>query len=477
MSIVQEPWFWPTVLVVVGLPIAIVILSEAIVMLDRRGSRAVGVLTLVRNWVLPTGALLILLWQVEDPELELSWGRIVATVFGFVVILVLVNGINHLMFTRAAKGTWRERIPSIFVDIARVVVVVVGIGLLMSWVWDADVAGLFTALGVTSIIVGLALQHAVGGVISGLLLLFEQPFEQGEWIDTGDVRGRVVEVNWRSVHLETGDGLRIVPNAVLADAPFTNLSRTPGPQFAEATVEFDPSDPPNDVKRLLVATAADLPDRPADAVPEATTDGAGAYRVAIPVHSPGERSGAVELFRTRLWYAARRAGLTQSGVPPVDEGAAADVAAALRGEASVLNLDPTQAEALGGSARLERYAAGETIQAHGVVPDAVRIVVEGRVVMRAAPEGDSGALALFELGRHDPIGLTAIMRRPIDASAAALTDATMLVIPGDVAAGLVHDDPDLAREFGEELELRMRRARTAFAGAGVEAPIALRVAG
>ncbi|HKH07810.1 MAG TPA: hypothetical protein VKA62_02580, partial [Agromyces sp.] len=170
MNIVSEPWFWPTVAVVVGLPIAIVVLSEFIVMLDRRGSRAGRVLALVRDWVLPTGAVLIVLAQVEDPELELSWGRIVATVFGFAVILVLVNGINHLMFTRAAKGTWRERFPSIFVDIARVVIVVVGIGLLMSWVWDADVGGLFTALGVTSIIVGLALQHAVGGVISGLLL-------------------------------------------------------------------------------------------------------------------------------------------------------------------------------------------------------------------------------------------------------------------------------------------------------------------
>ena len=343
MNIVDQPWFWPTVAVVVGLPIAIVVLSECIVLLDRRGSRAARVLAMVRDWVLPTGALLILLGQVEDPQLELSWGRIVATVFGIVVILVIVNAINHLMFTRAAKGTWRERLPSIFIDIARIAVVVVGVGLLMSWVWDADVGGLFAALGVTSIIVGLALQHAVGGVISGLLLLFEQPFEQGEWIDTGDVRGRVVEVNWRSVHLATGDGMRVVPNAVLADASFTNLSRTAGPQFAEATVEFDPADPPNTVKRLLVETAADLPDLPADAVPEAAMEGGGAYTVSIPVHSPGDRSSTLEAFRTRLWYSARRAGLTLSGVGPVDENAAAELAAALRSEASVLNLDASSA--------------------------------------------------------------------------------------------------------------------------------------
>ncbi|MFC5789191.1 hypothetical protein EDM22_00025 [Agromyces tardus] len=477
MNIVDQPWFWPTVAVVVGLPIAIVVLSECIVLLDRRGSRAARVLAMVRDWVLPTGALLILLGQVEDPQLELSWGRIVATVFGIVVILVIVNAINHLMFTRAAKGTWRERLPSIFIDIARIAVVVVGVGLLMSWVWDADVGGLFAALGVTSIIVGLALQHAVGGVISGLLLLFEQPFEQGEWIDTGDVRGRVVEVNWRSVHLATGDGMRVVPNAVLADASFTNLSRTAGPQFAEATVEFDPADPPNTVKRLLVETAADLPDLPADAVPEAAMEGGGAYTVSIPVHSPGDRSSTLEAFRTRLWYSARRAGLTLSGVGPVDENAAAELAAALRSEASVLNLDASSAEALGGSARLERYAAGETIHARGVVPDALRIVVQGRVAVRAAPAADTGELLLFELGRHDAFGLTAIMQRALDASVAAATDVTVLVLPAEVAQTLVHDDPELAREFGEELEHRMHRARAAFATAGFEPPVALRVTG
>jgi CRP-like cAMP-binding protein len=212
-------------------------------------------------------------------------------------------------------------------------------------------------------------------------------------------------------------------------------------------------------------------------VPEASTEGGGAYRVSIPVHSPADRGSAVEQFRTRLWYAARRAGLTLSGVAPTDADSAGELADALRGAASVLNLDAARAEALGASASLERYAAGETIHARGVVPDALRIIVDGRVVVRAAPASDTGELALFDLGRHDAIGLTAIMQRAMDASTAALTDVTILVIPAAVAARLVHDDPELAREFGEELEHRMQRTRTAFAAAGFEPPVALRVTG
>ena len=75
---------------------------------------------------------------------------------------------------------------------------------------------------------GLALQNSVGQIISGLLMLFEQPFQLGDWLDTPSARGRVVEVNWRAVHIDTGSGLQITPNSVLAGASFTNLSRPPG---------------------------------------------------------------------------------------------------------------------------------------------------------------------------------------------------------------------------------------------------------
>ena len=105
------------------------------------------------------------------------------------IVLVARRRSTSCCSSRRRPGTWRERMPSIFVDIVRLVLIVVGLGLLFSWVWGADVAGLFAALGVTSIVLGFALQNAVGSVISGLLLLFEQPFQLGDWLDTGRDEG------------------------------------------------------------------------------------------------------------------------------------------------------------------------------------------------------------------------------------------------------------------------------------------------
>ena len=94
-------------------------------------------------------------------------------------------GFNVALFANARAGSWRERIPKIFIEIARLILVIVGLALLFRLVWGADVGGVFAALGVTSIVIGLALQNAVGGVISGLLLLFEQPFKIGDWLTVG----------------------------------------------------------------------------------------------------------------------------------------------------------------------------------------------------------------------------------------------------------------------------------------------------
>jgi small-conductance mechanosensitive channel len=168
----------------------------------------------------------------------------VATVFGFVVLVLLLSGTNATLFQGAPEGSWRKRIPSIFLDVARFALIVIGVGLILAYIWGAHIGGLFTALGVSSIVLGLTLQNSVGQIIAGLYVLFEQPFQLGDWIETPTARGRVVEVNWRATYIDTGSGLLIMPNSVLATASFTNFSRPPGTHSLAVSTEFSVDDPP-----------------------------------------------------------------------------------------------------------------------------------------------------------------------------------------------------------------------------------------
>ena len=67
--------------------------------------------------------------------------------------------INQFLFGNAAKDSWRANVPKIFLYLSRTFLVLVGTAIILSTVWEADLAGLLTALGVGSLVIGLALQR------------------------------------------------------------------------------------------------------------------------------------------------------------------------------------------------------------------------------------------------------------------------------------------------------------------------------
>lgn len=461
MDAFADGWGWWVIGFAVGVPVLLVVLTELIGTLSRRGNPIATPLRLLRNWVVPAGALFALLTFAVRSDADQMWTRVVATVFGFLVILLVLSSFNVALFANAAPGSWRERIPTIFVEIARLVLVVVGLGLLFSWVWDADVGGLITALGVTSIVIGLALQNAVGGVISGLLLLFEQPFKIGDWLDAAGVRGRVVEVNWRAVHIDTGSGIQIVPNSTLSGASFTNLSEPAGPYSATATLKFSTDDAPHEVMALLTEVAGALPMALREERPTVGYAGAGTYEISIPVAGPAEASRALSLYLSWLWYASRRRGFALDGDDSDPLAEPARLTEALTAIAPTLHLREEDAEPLTATARLERYGAGEVVLAAGVVPDEVKFIISGRAVL--ALDVDGGLVDFATAERGEIIGHTALTRERSSATTVAVDTLTVVVIPLDTVDALIRTRPRLAAEIGASLELKRKLAAEAIA--------------
>lgn len=462
-----DGWGWWVIALAVGVPALLVVLTELIGFLSRRQHPLAGPLTLMRNWVVPVGALFALLaFAIQSPA-DAVWVRVVATVFGFLVILLVLSSFNVALFANARVGTWRQRIPTIFVEIARLILVVVGLAILFSWVWGADVGGLFAALGVGSLVIGLALQNAVGGVISGLLLLFEQPFKIGDWLDTGGVKGRVVEVNWRAVHIETGGGIQIVPNATLSGASFTNMSEPAGPYWATASLKFSTDDPPHEVMSLLVELADGLPMRAVGERASVEYSGAAAYTVSVPVTAPPDAPQAMTVYLSWLWYAARRRGLALDGDATDPVADPARLAQALDAVGPTLHLRDEDREGVLEGARLERYGVAEVVLPSGVVPDEVRIIVSGRASLRVEI-GD----ARIDVGVSEPgelIGQSALTRERTRVVTTASEILTVLVLPLAVVDDLVRVRPRLAAEIGASLELKRSQAEEALARSGVSA--------
>lgn len=88
---------------------------------------------------------------------------------------------------------------------------------------DVELSPLLGGLGISSIIVAVALQPVFGNLIGSILLHSSRYFRPGDQIETNGISGTVIDISFRSVELLNFDGVRVyVPNLKVLDAPLTN---------------------------------------------------------------------------------------------------------------------------------------------------------------------------------------------------------------------------------------------------------------
>jgi small-conductance mechanosensitive channel len=460
VKIVDSGWFYWAVGLTVGLPLTLIGLTELHQALARRQSALARPVDLLRSYLVPLTALLVLLVKVAQVPAQFTSVRVLATVFGFLALVLVLSGLNATMFEGAPPGSWRERVPTIFRDVTRLLLIAVGLMLIFSYVWGVRVGGLFTALGVTSVVIGLMLQNSVGQIVSGLFMLFEQPFRIGDWLDTPSARGRIVEANWRAVHIQTDKGLQITPNSVLAATAFTNLSRPPGAHQLAITTTFSVADPPDRVRRLLSRVAGTLPQCKADITPTAVAAGSGEYRLTIGLKSPADDGAARATFLRWIWYAARREGLHLDGADD-DFSTPARVQMAMRTVvAPALRLSHTDQQSLAPHARIVRYGTDEVVHYAGEVPTAMTFLISGSVRLTTTTD-DGSVLSLSVLEEGSFLGLTTLTRQPNLTSAYALEELTALELDREHIEDLVMRSPLLLQELGRIIEDRRKESSRA----------------
>lgn len=90
-----------------------------------------------------------------------------------------------------------------------------------------NVTGFIAGLGVAGFTIGFALQDIAKNFISGVLLLYRQPFSIGERVMVSDYKGEVKAINVRDTVIQTLDGeLVIIPNRDVYENPIINLTHT-----------------------------------------------------------------------------------------------------------------------------------------------------------------------------------------------------------------------------------------------------------
>lgn len=88
-----------------------------------------------------------------------------------------------------------------------------------------NVNSFITALGAAGITAGLGLQNSIAQLAGGVQILFNKPFKAGDYIEIGDIQGKVREIRFMYTTLVTNDNkLVVVPNQNITTSTLINYT-------------------------------------------------------------------------------------------------------------------------------------------------------------------------------------------------------------------------------------------------------------
>jgi small-conductance mechanosensitive channel len=466
------------VALVVGFPLLAIVLGEVIHRLQQQDKPLAATLRIVRNLVLPVFVAMLFVQYVLKLDTNGKFVKSIETLFWICTIHAALSLISAVLFKEAEANTWRARVPKLLIDLSQLVLVLLGTAIVLATVWNADLAGLATALGVSSLVLGLALQDTLGSIMSGIALLFERPFTVGDWLRIGELVGQVIDINWRSVRLQTLEReMVVIPHQVIAKETLRNYSRPLRLHAERVKIGFSYDDPPNLAKQVLRSTAIATPGILADPEPQIFTvsydDFAITYEVKFFIEDYKDLETIRDRFMTRVWYAAQRKNLTIpfptrtvynfDALTSKTDSTSKKFVESLQSIPSFVSLTKEQEDLddLSQKLTLQHFGVGEKVVKQGYPGSALYFIIAGQAVISVTD--DTGRdHEVIKLSRGEFFGEMALFSGELSTvSVTAIDDLEVIVIYSNVVNKMIERQPSLAREIAQILEARRKAIQVA----------------
>lgn len=175
---------------------------------------------------------------------------------------------SAIVFHYARRRGTQNKLPKLLRDVGRIIILFCAGLAIVSQVFNQPLGGLLATSGVAAAIIGFSVQKTIADVIAGVALNVEQSVKLGDWIEASPgAIGKVVEVTWRTTHLQTIDGrLIVIPNSTLISGSFTNLNAPQRFLRTSKVIEIEYEVPAERVVQILhaaiIATNGVLRDPP-----------------------------------------------------------------------------------------------------------------------------------------------------------------------------------------------------------------------
>lgn len=169
------------------------------------------------------------------------------------LIILLFKGYGTAILGGLAQrnNSFRREVINLLLKVTYFFIVVIAILVLLKN-FGFNVSALIASLGIGGLAVAFAVKDVLANFFASVVLLFDNSFNQGDWIVCGDVEGTVVEIGLRRTTVRTFDNAMLfVPNSLLANGSVRNWNRRKRGRRIRFQVGLTYSSTPEQIKACI----------------------------------------------------------------------------------------------------------------------------------------------------------------------------------------------------------------------------------
>lgn len=361
--------------------------------------------------------------------------------------------------------------PQILSGLIALVIWISTLALALPFVFGQSTAGLLAASSVGLGVLGFSLSRVIADVFYSIALVFERPFEIGDWVKTSDgLEGQVKEVGWRKTTLIGIDDTSIaIPNSKIGGETLTNFNRPHVSFYRGLSFTLPYSVTAHRAERLLrsaieeVPESANLPIKPAVSIKGLSPDGVEWLLYYGVPNYPAQWSVRTRLYRAilrNLFYANIDVAQPRMNVTmqrPASGNLDEDVGW-LRRVALFGGLSDNEQTWLAGQTREHLWLAGQPVVEQGKPGSSLFVVKEG--ILDVTIKGEDGTTN--EVGQvragHVFGEMSLLTGAPRGATVTPVVDAYVAEITKEDIEPIFRDHPELIEDIGAMLAERQSEA-------------------
>lgn len=208
-----------------------------------------------------------------EEVMQKSWGKmtleqLLTALLLLVICLIAMKLVMTLLRRLSGRSKMDERVRRYLLGGVKAVLWAVTV-LIVAQSLGIPVTSLIALVSVLGLAVSLAVQDVLSNVAGGMVILFSKPFSIGDYVETTDGEGTVVEISLTHTKLDTYGGQRVMlPNKAVVDGKIINYSAR-GVRRVDHTITASYDDSTEAVRAACLRAVSRTPYVLADPAPAA----------------------------------------------------------------------------------------------------------------------------------------------------------------------------------------------------------------